>query len=77
MHHGKRRNQDRYPVPNIRSKVLYVGNLNFDSEEQDIDKFFQGYGQINDIRIKQDHGGKRLGYAYVEFNYPEDAKDAM
>lgn len=52
VYHGKRRNQDRYPVQNVRSKVLYIGNLNFDSEEQDIDKFFRGYGQINDIRIK-------------------------
>uniref|UniRef100_A0A1I7SD52 RRM domain-containing protein n=1 Tax=Bursaphelenchus xylophilus TaxID=6326 RepID=A0A1I7SD52_BURXY len=49
---------------------VYVGNLPYDARMKDIDKFFRGYGRINDILMKR-------GYCFVEFDDRRDAEDAV
>lgn len=49
---------------------MYVGNIPFDSTERDLVVFFQRYGKIDEIFMKN-------GYAFVEFDDFRDAEDAV
>jgi len=52
-----------------RDQRLFLGNLSSDCRERDIEKFFDSYGKINEIVIKQ-------GYGFIEFDHHRDAEDA-
>ncbi|KAL4585295.1 hypothetical protein LXL04_009911 [Taraxacum kok-saghyz] len=58
------------------SKTLYVGNLSFSIEEDDVRDFFKDVGEIAAIRfaIKND---RFLGYGYIEFTTSEGAQEAL
>ena len=49
---------------------VYIGNLYHSTRERDIEKFFDGYGRICDIFLKN-------GYGFVEFANQRDADDAV
>ena len=55
-------------MPN--SQRVYIGNIPSDARERDLEKFFKGYGRINDLVIKN-------GYGFVEFSDYRDADDAV
>lgn len=59
------------------SKVLFVGNLSYDTNEETIEQLFESKGKIIDIRIAYNRDGESKGFAYVEFKYLEDAEDAL
>ncbi|XP_035233275.1 serine-arginine protein 55-like [Stegodyphus dumicola] len=52
------------------STRIYIGRLNYDVRERDLEKFFKSYGRINGIMIKK-------GFAFVEFDDYRDADDAV
>uniref|UniRef100_A0A9J2P8W9 RRM domain-containing protein n=2 Tax=Ascaris TaxID=6251 RepID=A0A9J2P8W9_ASCLU len=52
------------------SARLYVGRVSRYASASDIEWFFRGYGRISDIVLKN-------GYAFVEFDDPRDAEDAV
>ena len=35
---------------------MFVGNINYDARERDVEKFFKGYGRIKDITLKNGFG---------------------
>lgn len=49
---------------------MFLGNLSSDCRERDIEKFFDSYGKISEIVIKQ-------GYGFIEFDHYRDADDAL
>ncbi|KAG0418631.1 hypothetical protein HPB47_004693 [Ixodes persulcatus] len=49
---------------------VYVGRLNYDVRERDLERFFKGFGRIREISIKN-------GFGFVEFDDPRDADDAV
>ena len=49
---------------------LYVGRLSSDVRRRDLEKFFRGYGRINEILLKE-------GFAFVEIDDDKDARDAV
>ncbi|XP_065079440.1 serine-arginine protein 55-like [Ochlerotatus camptorhynchus] len=49
---------------------VYVGKLPSDVRERDVERFFKGFGRINDILL-------RKGYGFVEFDDHRDAEDAI
>ena len=55
-------------MPN--SQRVYVGNIPSDARDRDLEKFFKGYGRINDVVVKN-------GYGFVEFSDYRDADDAV
>jgi nucleolar protein 12 len=60
------------------SKCVFLGNLAFDIEEEDIREHFQHCGTILDIRVIRDrktNAGK--GFAYVRFAEKEAIKNAL
>ncbi|XP_013786056.1 serine/arginine-rich splicing factor 4-like [Limulus polyphemus] len=49
---------------------VYIGRLNYDCRERDLEKFFKGYGRIREVLIKN-------GFGFVEFDDYRDADDAV
>lgn len=49
---------------------VYVGRLNPRAREYEVERFFQGYGKIRDIMLKN-------GFGFVEFDDSRDADDAI
>ncbi|XP_059652390.1 serine/arginine-rich splicing factor SR30-like [Cornus florida] len=57
------------------SRTIYVGNLPGDIRESEVDDLFYKYGPIIDIDLKIPP--RPPGYAFVEFEDPHDAEDAI
>ncbi|HSR51699.1 MAG TPA: RNA-binding protein [Acidobacteriota bacterium] len=59
------------------SKRIYVGNLPFTSEEDEVRELFEGYGEVTSIYLPSDREtGRPRGFAFVEMN-EEDADSAI
>ncbi|XP_032902417.1 cold-inducible RNA-binding protein-like isoform X1 [Amblyraja radiata] len=57
---------------------LFVGGLNFDTNEQSLESVFSKYGQISEVIVIKDRETQRSrGFGFVTFENPDDAKDAM
>ena len=60
------------------NKKLYVGNLPFSAEEDQLQAFFAAEGQVASVRILTDREtGRSRGFAFVEMGTPEEAQKAM
>merc|ERR1740139_540542 len=70
-----RRREER--APNPESKCIFVGNLSFKTDEGSIRDFFDGCGNIDDVRAANSHDGKSKGFCHVEFESIEAAGKAM
>lgn len=58
------------------SKKLFVGNLAFAATEEDLEKAFGAFGDIEDAKIILDREtGRSRGFAFVTF-YSKDAAEA-
>ncbi|XP_022719444.1 serine/arginine-rich splicing factor SR30-like isoform X1 [Durio zibethinus] len=57
------------------SRTLYVGNLPGDTRMREVEDLFYKYGPIVDIDLKIPP--RPPGYAFVEFEDPRDAEDAI
>ncbi|KAG4167109.1 hypothetical protein ERO13_A13G174500v2 [Gossypium hirsutum] len=57
------------------SRTLYVGNLPGDTRLREVEDLFYKYGPIVDIDLKIPP--RPPGYAFVEFEDPHDAEDAI
>ena len=57
---------------------LYVGNLSFESTENDLQDLFEQHGQVNEVRLMTDRmTGKSRGFAFVTMNDNAQATAAM
>uniref|UniRef100_A0A804R7I7 RRM domain-containing protein n=1 Tax=Zea mays TaxID=4577 RepID=A0A804R7I7_MAIZE len=57
------------------SRTIYVGNLPGDIREREVEDLFYKYGKIVDIDLKVPP--RPPGYAFVEFEDPRDAEEAI
>jgi RNA recognition motif-containing protein len=66
---------------NPQNQKLYVGNLNFDANEDQVRELFTSYGEVAEVKIIMDRfSGRSRGFAFVRMNTAEDAgkaKDAL
>ena len=59
-------------------KNIYVGNISFQTTEQDIDAAFSAYGQVDKVQIVKDRDtGQSRGFAFVEMANNAEADKAM
>jgi RNA recognition motif-containing protein len=59
-------------------KNIYVGNISFQTTEQDLDAAFSAYGQVDRVQIVKDREtGQSRGFAFVEMSSNADADKAM
>lgn len=60
------------------SKRIFIGNLGFDSTDEDLRKHFARCGQVNNVHLATfEDSGKCKGYAWVEFEELSAAESAM
>ena len=59
------------------SKTLYVGNLPYRANENEVKKLFSEYGEVFAVRLMKDkRTGKRRGFGFVVMN-SKDADNAI
>ncbi len=57
---------------------LYVGNLSYDTTEDQVRDLFGGYGTPESVRLITDRDtGRAKGFGFVEFANDQEAKAAM
>jgi cold-inducible RNA-binding protein len=57
---------------------IYVGNLSFEVTEEDLQKAFEGFGQIESVKIiKDNYTGRSKGFGFVEMSNNADAQSAI
>ncbi len=57
---------------------LYVGNLSFESTENDLQDLFEQHGAVNEVHLMMDRiTGRSRGFAFVTMNDDAQAKAAM
>jgi len=56
---------------------LYVGNLNYQTQEEDLRSLFAQYGDIASLNIVMDRDtGRSRGFGFVEYTDDEQARAA-
>ncbi len=59
-------------------KNLFVGNMSFQTSEDDLKELFKPFGQVARIHIAMDREtGRACGFAFVEMPNDEEAAKAM
>lgn len=57
---------------------LYVGNLSFDTTENDLQDLFQQHGPVSEVNLITDRmSGRSRGFAFVTMATPEAAQAAI
>src|SRR5437868_14411934 len=57
---------------------LYVGNLSFETTENDLQDLFEQHGTVNEVHLMMDRmTGKSRGFAFVTMNDGAQANAAM
>ena len=57
---------------------IYVGNLSYGVEEQDLRTFFESFGDITEVFIPKDREtGKGRGFAFITFENQAQAQEAV
>jgi RNA recognition motif-containing protein len=60
------------------SHEVYVGNLNYQTNEADLKRHFSQYGKINEIKIiKNNRTGRSKGYAFIRYANGNEAEQAL
>ena len=57
---------------------IYVGNLSFNSKEDDVRRVFAAYGQVASVAIIKDkETGKSRGFGFVEMSNDDEGRAAI
>ena len=58
--------------------TIFIGNLSFDAEQEDIVGVFSSYGEVKDCKIPLDREtGRKRGFAFVEMANQADEQKAI
>lgn len=59
-------------------KNIFVGNLSFNTGEQELRQIFEAYGQVDRVSIMMDRDtGRSRGFGFVEMTNNEDGEKAI
>jgi len=60
------------------ARKLFVGNLPFTTEEQDLQQLFGSVGTVDSVTVMRDQAtGRARGFAFVEMSSDEEAQKAV
>src|ERR1017187_10353164 len=66
------------PEREIRMKNIFVGNLSFNTSEQDIRSLFEAYGTVDRVSVVTDRDtGQPRGFAFVEMSNNSEGDQAI
>ncbi|XP_072066088.1 polyadenylate-binding protein 7-like isoform X2 [Arachis hypogaea] len=65
------------PDPEAKYTNIYIKNLDSDITEELLQKKFSSFGKIMSLAIAKDANGMSKGFAFVNYDNPEEAKQAM
>ena len=58
--------------------TIYIGNLSFQAEQDDLFDLFSQYGEVKQCSLPLDREtGRKRGFAFVEMNSDEDEQKAI
>ncbi len=59
-------------------KKLYVGNLSYNTTEEDVRELFTPYGEITSLNLISDRDtGRPKGFGFVEMSTDQEARGAI
>jgi len=59
-------------------KNIFVGNLSFNTNEDEVRQLFESYGQVDRVSIMTDRDtGRSRGFGFVEMNSNDDGEKAI
>jgi cold-inducible RNA-binding protein len=59
-------------------KNIFVGNLSFNTSEEELRQLFETYGQVDRVSIMTDRDtGRSRGFGFVEMTNAEDGEKAI
>ena len=59
-------------------KNIFVGNLSFNTNEDEVRQLFESYGQVDRVSIMTDRDtGRSRGFGFVEMTNNEDGEKAI
>jgi len=57
---------------------IYVGNISFDADDDDLRELFEEYGEVESAKvIKYRNSGRSKGFGFVEMVEDEEAENAI
>ncbi len=57
---------------------IYIGNMSYDTGEDDLRKAFEAHGQVDSVSVISDqYSGRSKGFGFVEMPNETEAKAAM
>lgn len=64
---------------NVNPRKLYVGNLNYDTTEEQLRELFSTIGTVEEVNVIPDRFNNRpnKGYSFVVMGTEEEAKEAV
>lgn len=68
--------REELPLPAVPPFTAFVGNLTFETEEDQLRDFFADLDPTS-VRLVKDADGKAKGFGYVEFRAQQGLKDAL
>lgn len=62
----------------MANKTLYIGNLSYRADEQDLERAFENFGEIEDIALMREPvTGRSRGFAFITFEIDGALKPAL
>lgn len=57
---------------------IYIGNMSFDTTEDELRQAFEGFGEVSDVNIIKDRDtGRPKGFAFVEMPNQDEGQAAI
>ncbi|GMG25578.1 unnamed protein product [Ambrosiozyma monospora] len=76
-HLGKKERQSKMKELIENFTNVYVKNISSEWGEEDLKKFFDGYGNLTSVFVSKDETGKSRGFGFVNFENHNDAARAV
>ncbi len=62
----------------MNQSKIYVGNLSYNTSEEELRDFFSQYGNIEDLKIINDYQtGRSKGFGFITFSSDEEGEKAL
>jgi len=59
------------------SNSIFVGNLSFNTGEDQLRELFEGCGDVSNVRVAKDQDGRPRGFAHIDFGDNDGAQNAI